>query len=79
MFFLIHINNLPYTTAEPSKCVLLADDTSLIITNNNYKIKGNINNIIGNIDDWFRGNTFSLNFDKTYFSKFQNKIVMKVI
>jgi len=31
------------------------------------KIKEYINNVIDNINDWFRGNSLTLNFDKTYF------------
>jgi len=43
-----------------------ADDTSIIITNPSpSKFKEDINNIIDNINDWFRGNSLSLNFDKT--------------
>ena len=32
-----------------------------------------INNIIDNINDWFRGNSLSLYFDKTYFLQFRTK------
>ena len=32
-----------------------------------------INNIIDNINDWFRGNSLSLNFDKIYFLQFRAK------
>jgi len=46
--------------------LLFADDTSIIITNPS---PSNINNII----DWFRGNSLSLDFDKTYFLQFRPK------
>jgi hypothetical protein len=57
-----------------------ADDTSKIITNLSFwKFKEDINNIIDNKNDWFRGNSLSLNFDKTYLLQFRVKIGMKLI
>ena len=74
MLFLIYINDLPNIIADPSKPILFADDTSIIITNlRPSKFKEVINNIIENINDWFRGNSLSLNFDKTYFLQFRPK------
>ena len=68
LLFLICINDLQYIIAEPSKQILFADDTSIIITNPSpSKFKEDINNMIDNVNDWFRGNSPSLNFDKTYF------------
>jgi len=78
--FLIYINYLLNIVADPSKPILFADDTSIIITNPSLKkFKEDINNIIDNINDWFRGNSLSLNFDKTYFYNLDLKIVMKLI
>jgi hypothetical protein len=46
----------------------------MIITNPSpSKFKEDINNIIDNINDWFRGNKLSLNFEKTYFLHFKPK------
>jgi hypothetical protein len=60
--------------AYPSKPILFADDTSIIITHPSpSKFKEDINNIIDNTNDWFRGNSLSLNFDKTYFLQFRSK------
>ena len=74
MLFLICINDLQYRIAEPSKQILFADDTSIIITNPSpSKFKEDINNMIDNVNDWFRGNSLSLNFDKTYFLQFRPK------
>jgi len=65
LFFLIYINDLPNIIAEPSKPILFADDTN---TNPSpSKFKKDINNIILYINDWFRGYSLSLNFDKMYF------------
>ena len=56
------------------KPILFADDTSIIITNPSpSKFKEDINNIIDNVNDWFRGNSLSLNYDKTYFLQFRPK------
>jgi septum formation inhibitor-activating ATPase MinD len=79
LFFLIYINDLPNIIADPSKLILFADDTSIIITNPSLsKFKEDSNNIIGNINDWFRGNS-SLNFDKITFCNLGLKIFMKLI
>ena len=73
-FFLIYINDLPNIIADPLKPILSADDTSIIITYPSpSEFKEDINNIIDNINDWFRGNSLSLNFDKTYFLQFRPK------
>ena len=37
------------------------------------KFKDNINNIVDNINKWFRDNSLSLNFDKTYILQFRPK------
>jgi len=79
-FFLIYINDPPNIIADPSKPILFANDTSIIITNpRTSKCKEYINNIIDNINDWFRGNSLSSNFDKTHFLQFRPNIVMKLI
>ena len=67
------MNDLLNTIADPLKPILFADDTSIIITNPSpSKFKEDINNIIDNINDWFRSNS-SLNFDKMYFLQFRPK------
>ena len=67
LFFLLYIN-------DSSQLVLYADDTSIIIANHSpSKYKEDINNIIDNINDWFRSNSLSLNFDITYFLQFRPK------
>ena len=73
LFFLLCINDHLNIIADPLKPVLFAYYTSIIIA---YpipsKFKEDIDNIIDNINDWFRGNS-SLNFYKTYFLKFRPK------
>ena len=64
----MHKDDFLNIRADPSKPILFADDTNLIITNlSPSKLKEDINNITDNINDWFRCNLLILNFDKTYF------------
>ena len=80
LFFLTYINDLSNIIAKPSKPFLFADGTSKIITNPSpSKFKEDINNIIDNINDWFKGNSLSLNFDETYFLQIRPKIGIKLI
>jgi len=80
LFFLLCINDLPIIMADPLKPVLFAGDTSIIIANPNpSNFKKDIDNMIDNINDWFRGNSLSLNFDKTYFLNLGLKIAMKLV
>jgi len=79
LFYLIYIKYLPNIIANPSKPILFADDTSIITNPSPSKFKEYFNNIVDNIQDWFRGNSLSSNFDKTYFLQVRPKIVMTLI
>jgi len=80
LFFLIYIYDLPNIIADPSKSILIANDTSIIITNPSPStFKEDFNNIIDYTNDWFRCNSLSLNFYKAYFLPFRPKIVIKTI
>ena len=64
--FLQCINSLPKTVSYISKLVLFADDNSIIVTNHSpTEVTNGINKLFGNINDWFRINLLSSNFDKT--------------
>jgi hypothetical protein len=76
LLFLLYINDLPKITnnknnSNKSKLILFADDTSIIVTNPNPTdfIK-DINMTFKNINEWFKANLLSLNFDKTKFIQF---------
>ena len=57
-----------------SKLVLFAEDTSLIITSPNpTNFIQNINGAFTNINNWFKANLLSLNFEKTRLIQFLNK------
>ena len=74
LFFLLNINDLPNIIVDSLKPVLFADDTSIIIANPSpLKFKEGIKNKINNKNDWFRINSLSLNFCKTYFLQFRPK------
>jgi hypothetical protein len=74
LLFLLYINDFPNIIADPLKPVQFADDTSIITTNPSpSKFKEDINNITDDINDWFRSNSLSLNFDKISFVQFRPK------
>jgi hypothetical protein len=57
-----------------SKPILLADNTSIIITNSDIsEFKKNINNVFIKINSWLKSNLLSLNFDKTHYLHFITK------
>jgi hypothetical protein len=71
LLFLLYINDLPNTISNKSKPVLFADDTSIIIANArsaDYEISTSI--IFKTINDWFKDNLLTLNFEKTHFLEF---------
>ena len=77
---LLYINDLLNIIADPSKLILFADETSIINTNPSpSKFKEDVNNIIDNINDWFRGNSLSIIFIKPTSYNLGLKIVRKVI
>jgi len=68
LFFLLCINDLTKIVSNISKLVLFADDKSIIITNHSpTEFTNGINKVFGNINDWFRINLLSSNFDETYY------------
>jgi len=68
LFFLLNRNDVLHIIADSLKPVLFVHDTSIIIADlSPSEFKEDINNIIDNINGWFRSSSLSLNFDKTYF------------
>jgi len=74
LLFLVYINDLPITISKTAKSIMFADDTSIIITNDN---KVDFRNILHltmiEISSWFRSNLLTLNYDKTHFLQFLTK------
>ena len=79
LLFLLYINDLPKITNNKnnnnkSKLILFAADTSIIVTNPNpTEFIKYINMTFKNINEWFKTNLLSLNFDKTNFIQFITK------
>jgi hypothetical protein len=68
------MNDVPNTTINKSKPVLFAEDTSIIVTSYSpIDYKNNIIKIFKNVNDWFKANLLTLNFDKTYYVQFLTK------
>jgi hypothetical protein len=74
LLFLLYINDLPNFVNDKSKPILFADDTSIIATNSNPKdYISDITTTFECLNKWFQANSFSLNYDKTYFLQFTTK------
>jgi hypothetical protein len=74
LFFLFHINDLPGIITGISQPILFSDDTSILISKPSpTEFINDINKVFGNINDWFKINLLSLNFDKTYYIQFLTK------
>jgi len=74
LLFLVYVNDLPITISKIAKSIIFADDTSIIITNDN-KVDF-INTVcltMTEISNWFRSNLLTLNYDKTDFLQFLTK------
>jgi hypothetical protein len=82
LLFLLYINDLPliikYLTikANPQtiQIILFADDTSIMISNQNNALLGNnLKSVFTNVMKWFKANLLSLNLDETYCMHFHPK------
>ena len=74
LLFLVYINNLPEAIEHKAIPILFADDTSILITRpNSIKFQSDLNLVFGQLNKLFKANLLSLNFNKTYFTKFTNK------
>jgi len=79
LLFLLYINDLTTITAENAKLVLYADDTSLIITIDNYtEFTIKLNNVLKDVQEWFRSNLLILNLNKTTYLQFLTKNKQKI-
>ena len=74
LLFLVYLNNLPKAIEHKAVPMLFADDTSTLIINpNDIQFQSDFNIVFGRLNEWFKANLLSLNFDKTYFIQFTNK------
>jgi len=60
---------------EPSATpIMFADDTSIMMkNNNNEQLQSELNIVMSRINEWFQENLSTLNLNKTYFIQFSNK------
>lgn len=80
LLFLIYVNDLPRAISE--RCVLFADDTTLMFRcNNSNDIKSyelRINNALQDITNWLNVNNLQINTKKSNFIQFSNSRAKKV-
>jgi len=71
IFFLIYINGLSNLVSIGTKILFYADDTSIIVTSPNVEnFETQIDNIFGDINNWFKVNQLILNYNKTHYLQF---------
>ena len=71
LMFLIYINDLPITLNKIATSVIFADDTSVIITNNNKTdFDKAVHQTMIEMSSWFQSNYLTLNYEKNYFLQF---------
>jgi hypothetical protein len=72
--FLVYINDVPPRINSLAEPILFADDTSVIITNGNFKdFSATSNLVLSHIIEWFAANKLILNLEKTNVMKFVTK------
>jgi hypothetical protein len=76
LLFLIYINDLPSIIDSTNTTALLyADDTSIIITEQNVAMtRSQVNFPLKDINSWFQNNLMLLNLEKTQHLEFRTKI-----
>lgn len=81
ILFLLYINDI--TRVSDHKCVLFADDISIIVTSNKKENttaqhENDINKTVTNIVNWLDINKLKVNMTKTYYIKFNNFLNYKL-
>ena len=67
LLFLLYINDI-YKSSSLFAFYLFADDTSIILANNNLKeLETLVNRELGNVNEWLKANKLSLNIKKSNF------------
>jgi hypothetical protein len=71
LLFLLYINDLPKIINDKTVLLLFADDTSLLVTSSNYDdLHQKLNTAFHDINEWFKANQLSINFNKTHSIQF---------
>jgi hypothetical protein len=72
ILFLLYINDLHKIVNYNTKPVMFANDTSVIVSNPDLEnFKNDIISSFRQLDDWFKTNLLSLNYDKAQFIQFR--------
>jgi len=75
----MQINDLPKPEPNIPNSVLFVDDTIIVVTNHAVQnLKNDSKNTLRNINEFFRINKLSLNFDKIYYFQFMTNIFIKL-
>ena len=75
LLFIIYVNSLP--DCVDCKCVMYADDTTLLFSANDHAtLQENMNNSLSKIAHWFKSNQLTLNIKKTKYMIFGSKYVL---
>jgi len=65
---------LPNLASTGTKILLYVDDTSIIVTSSNLEnFETKIDNIFGDINNWFKVNQLTLKYNKTNYLQFNTK------
>jgi hypothetical protein len=74
LLFLVYINDLPPRINSLAEPILFVDDTSVIISNGNFKdFSATSNLVLSRMIEWFAANKLILNLEKTNVMKFVTK------
>ena len=73
-----YINDLPKITPNDAKVVLIADDSSIIVTNSNQGgLRTVLNKTLSDTISWLKANFLLLHFNIiTYYLEFRTKITL---
>ena len=74
LLFIIFVNSLPDSIHNGCKCVMYADDTTLLLNSSDPNtLQNDLNSNLGRIADWFQANKLTLNIKKTKLMLFGSK------
>ena len=74
LLFLMYISDLSLSISKLVNPILIADYTTIVISNTNPdEFKNNINSIMTEITNWFQHNLLTLKCNKTHFMQFLTK------
>jgi hypothetical protein len=79
LLFLLYINDLPKIINKTSAHIIFADDTSILFSHSNLiDFNKNTHVVFATLNQWFKANQLSLNFNETNYVHFKTKRKMSV-